>query len=150
MSHRPEVAISYFKKGFNCAQSVLLAFSDLTGLDEQTALNISGGYGSGCGTGELCGAINGGIMALGLLSPIVKNEPVKSKRYTVSLAKELQHRFNEIFDGVRCGELLSKTGNYVPDEHTPAAKAMGLTRHCEIMVATAVEIVEAILEERNA
>lgn len=30
----------------------------------------------------------------------------------------------------------------------PAAKALGLTGHCDIMIATAVEIVEQMLAER--
>ena len=149
MIDRAKIAISYFEKGFNCAQSVLVAFSDLTGLNEQTALNVSGGYGSGCGTGELCGAVNGAIMALGLLNPIDKSEPVKSKRYTMGLAKELQNRFSERFDAVRCRDLLAKTAGYALDESTPSAMRLGLTKHCDIMVATAVDIVEEILREQG-
>ena len=149
MSKRAEMAISYFRRGFNCAQSVVVAFSDKTGLDEQTALNISGGYGSGCGTGELCGAINGGIMALGLLHPIDTAEPVKSKRFTMGLAKELQMRFAERFEAVRCRELLAKTAEFAPNDKTPSAKELGLSKHCEVMVATAVDLVEEIMAEQE-
>ena len=37
---------------------------------------------------------------------------------------------------------------FVPDDTTPAAKALGLTGHCDIMIATAVEIVEQMIAER--
>ncbi|MGM9618568.1 MAG: C-GCAxxG-C-C family protein [Oscillospiraceae bacterium] len=147
---RYDTSIEYFRKGFNCCQSVLLAFSDLTGLDEQTALNISSGYGSGAGTGELCGALNGAIMTLGLLTPVDRDEPVASKRRTMLLAKELQNRFRERFEAVRCRELLANAKGYQPDDRTPAAKEMGLSKHCEIMVVTAVELVEELLAERSA
>lgn len=148
--NRYEIALDYFRKNYNCCQSVLLAFGDVIGLEEQKALDIAGGYGTGAGTGELCGAINGGIMALGLLTPIDKAEPLKSKRRTMALAKELQERFRACFGQVRCHELLCDTAGFVPDDTTPAAKAMGLTKHCEIMVVTAVELVEQILAQRDA
>ncbi len=148
--NRYEIALDYFRQKYNCCQSVLLAFQDVIGLDEQKALDIAGGYGSGAGTGELCGAVNGGIMALGLLTPIDKAEPFASKRRTMALAKELQERFAARFTHVRCGDLLREMEGFVPNDDTPVAKAMGLTKHCEIMVVTAVELVEQILSEREA
>ena len=62
--------------------------------------------------------------------------------------KELQKRFAERFDALRCADLLQK--KFVPDDTTPAAKALGLTGHCDIMIATAVEIVEQMLAERQS
>ena len=41
---RFELADSYHKRGFNCCQSVLAAFSDLTGLSEQASFDIGGGF----------------------------------------------------------------------------------------------------------
>ena len=148
MSNRPETALDYFRRGFNCAQSVLVAFGDLTCLPEDVALNIAGGYGSGAGTRELCGAVNGAIMTLGALTPIDTADPVGSKRRTMGLAKELQSRFAERFDAVRCRDLLARSADFVPDGRTPVAAKLGLTRHCEIMVATAVELTEEIIGER--
>ena len=148
--NRYEIALDYFRKNYNCCQSTLLAFGDVIGLDEQKALDIAGGYGSGAGTGELCGAINGAIMALGLLTPIDKADPLASKRRTMALAKELQARFQERFGHLRCKDLLANAAGFEATEATPAAKAMGLTKHCEIMVVTAVEIVEQIIAERAA
>ena len=61
---RTALANDYHKQGYNCCQSVLAAFSDLTGLSEQTSFDIGGGFGGGAGTGELCGAVAGAVMAL--------------------------------------------------------------------------------------
>ena len=129
---RCEQAVDYHKKGFNCCQSVLAAFQDVIGLTETQCLTLGGGFGAGAGTGELCGAVTGAVMVLDLLS--------------VGQAKELQKRFAERFDALRCADLLQK--KFVPDDTTPAAKALGLTGHCDIMIATAVEIVEQMLAER--
>ncbi len=40
MNHHKELAKSYFLKGYNCAQSVVLAFHEELGLDEETAAQI--------------------------------------------------------------------------------------------------------------
>lgn len=145
MSKRCELANTYHKRGFNCCQSVVAAFQDLTGLNEQQSWDIGAGFGAGAGTGELCGAIVGAVMALGLLTPVDANDPVGSKKRTLALSKELQKRFQEKFGALRCQDLLKK--KYIPDEATPAARDMGLTGHCDIMIVTAVEIAEEMLAE---
>lgn len=143
---RMEQANAYHARGFNCCQSVVAAFSDLTGLSEQESFNIACGFGTGAGTGELCGAISGAVMVLGMLNPVDPADPVGSKRRTVGKAKELQRRFEEKFGALRCRELLQ---NRSPAEmETSAARRLGLTNHCSIMVATAVEIVEEMLAEQ--
>lgn len=50
---RYERATEYHHKGFNCCQSVLASFSDVTGLSEQTSFDMGGGFGAGAQTGEL-------------------------------------------------------------------------------------------------
>lgn len=145
--NRFERANAYHKRGFNCCQSVLAVFSDLTGLSEQASFDIGGGFGAGAGTGELCGAVSGAVMTLGMLTPVDPADPVGSKKRTVALSKELQKRFAEKFGALRCQELLKN--KFTPDDTTPAARDMGLTGHCDIMIVTAVEIVEEMLAERE-
>lgn len=145
---RCELANNYHKRGFNCCQSVLAAFSDLTGLSEQASFDIGGGFGAGAGTGELCGAITGAVMALGMLTPVDTADPVGSKKRSMSLGKELQKRFLEKFGALRCQDLLrNKAG---ASDATPAALRLGLTGHCDIMIVTAVELVEELLAERKS
>ena len=144
---RVELAHEYHKNGYNCCQSVLAAFSDITGLSEQASMDIGGGFGGGAGTGELCGALSGAIMTLGLMTPVDENDPVGSKKRTVALSREVQKRFSEKFGALRCQDLLrNKSG---ASDATPAAQRLGLTGHCDVMVVTAVEIVEELLAERD-
>ena len=45
-------AIQHFMNGYNCAQAVLLAFSDMVGMDEKTCAKLSSSFGggmAGCG-----------------------------------------------------------------------------------------------------
>ena len=62
-------ALELNQGGYNCAQSVLCAFSDLTGLEEKTALAIAAGLGGGLRSGEVCGAVSGAVLVLGALFP---------------------------------------------------------------------------------
>lgn len=56
--------------GYNCSQCVLLSFPDLTvGNDPVTLAHVAHGFGSGMAVGDMCGAISGGVMLLGLVYP---------------------------------------------------------------------------------
>ena len=91
--------------------------------------------------------LSGAIMALGLMSPVDENDPVGSKKRTVALSRELQKRFSAKFGALRCQDLLrNKSG---ASDATSAAQRLGLTGHCDVMVVTAVEIVEELLAERG-
>lgn len=56
------------KEGYNCAQSVIMVFDDVTGLDRATAAKISSALGSGvAGCGEICGVANAIALTIGML-----------------------------------------------------------------------------------
>jgi C_GCAxxG_C_C family probable redox protein len=67
MKTKSEVAVAKFLAGYNCAQSVLYAYGPDLGLEAETALKVATGLGAGMGRrGEVCGALTGGILVLGL------------------------------------------------------------------------------------
>ena len=72
-------ALRLHSSGYNCAQSVLAALGSYTGLDEKTALAVSGGFGGGVRCGEICGAASGAVMALGLAFPYADGEDSEAK-----------------------------------------------------------------------
>ena len=80
---RCELAFQYHQTGYNCAQCVMLAFSDLTGLTPQMATSIAGGLGGGVGGShcELCGAANGAALVLGLLYPFTEGSDGEARRW---------------------------------------------------------------------
>lgn len=138
---RCELAMKYHDRGFNCCQSVLCACGDLTGLNEREALAIAGGLGRGVGGGEeICGAVTGAVMALSLLAPHTTENDAWEKQRIYGLSKKLQAKFREKFENLRCKDLLSQ--ELVIDERFPTAKRLGLTKGCQVFIATAVELVE--------
>lgn len=91
-----EQAMVYFKQGYNCAQSVLAAFMDKTGLDFQTSLKIASSFGGGMGRlREACGAVTGMFMAAGLIygydDPV--NKTLKTEHYR--LIQNLAAKFRD-------------------------------------------------------
>ena len=63
-----EKAKALFTEGYNCAQAVFAAFSDVTGIDFETSVKLSSGFGGGMGRmREVCGAVSGMFMVLGTL-----------------------------------------------------------------------------------
>ena len=58
----------YFANNYNCAQSVLKAFLEYKGLHFKEAPLVAAGFGGGISRrGEICGALSGAIMAIGII-----------------------------------------------------------------------------------
>ena len=144
--NRLELANNYHKRGYNCCQSVLGAFSDRLEISEETAMRLGAGFGSGAGTGELCGAITGAVMALDLIAGgDAADDPAGAKRRAAARSRELQTRFSQRFGALRCRELLRNE----KEEPSEAVKALGISNHCGVMIATAVELTEELLNEEG-
>ena len=105
-----EKALDYHKKGYNCAQAVIAACSELTGLDEKAALAISAGFGGGLRSGEVCGAISGAVMALGMAYPFTDGSDAEAKQKIAELAKQCVAAAAEKYGKVRCSELKGNIG----------------------------------------
>lgn len=118
------------KVHYNCAQAVFLPFARRQGLTDEAALAITANFGAGMRAGLTCGAITGGLMALGLCGA---GDPTD--------AQEFLRKMRANHEGMSaCSELLAanaKTGR--------PKKA-----HCDDMVYEAVELVDAMLRERGA
>ncbi len=145
--NRCKQACIYREQGYNCAQAVIAAFADLTGLTEEQSMAVSGGFGGGVGgcREEVCGAISGGVMALGLLYPHLDGGNQNSKQKLYELTQEFRSRFYETFGQTRCAALMQSSST--ANEKTPVAAALGITEGCDVFVVTAVELVEQMLAE---
>ncbi len=92
-----EEAVRFHQQGCNCAQSVLAACGKYTGLERETALKVSAGFGGGVRSGEICGAISGAVMVIGLIEP--------DKRKVAAMTRDCVESFRRQFGCVRCAEL---------------------------------------------
>ena len=147
MTERKELAGAYFSKGYNCSQSVLLAFSDITGLSEEEAARVSVGLGGGVGRmREVCGAVSGMAMVLGF---IYGSEDPSSKNAVYPEVQKACAAFAESCGSIVCRELIAGTGatkGGTAEERTPEFYKK---RPCKELVLRAVEILDGIVSETN-
>ena len=149
MSKKSEEAVESFGAGYNCSQAVLSVFAEDFGLDGKLALKVSSGFGGGIGRGgDICGAVTGAVMVLGLkiFSPEADIQQSKAKVYEI--VKEFKKRFKKRHGSIVCRRLLGCN----------IATAKGAARvveddlHnkvCAGLVRDAVEIVEEMKGEKN-
>lgn len=102
------------KNGYNCAQAVFCAFSDLIGLDEPTAYKISEGFGSGMGGQfETCGALTGAYMVLSMKNSDGVPGSNITRGETYALLRKTAAEFREKAGSTLCREIKGMTGGKV-------------------------------------
>lgn len=107
ISERGEQAKKYFQSGYNCAQSVLMAFADKTDLTEQQIMNISAPFGAGMSRmREVCGTVSGMFMAAGLISGNDAGT-VHGKNAVYTVTQDLANQFKNRNGSIICRELLA-------------------------------------------
>ena len=101
-----EKAASLFRGGYNCAQSVLLTMQDFWNEKKPLEPRIASAFGGGIGRrGSLCGALTGGVIAIG--QKYGSNKPIPKERKKVySLALEFYDRFQKELGSVFCRDLI--------------------------------------------
>ncbi len=151
---RAEKARELFLKGYNCSQAVFAAFADIMKIDEETALRLSSSFGGGMGRmREVCGACSGMFMAAGMLYGYTdpSDDTAKAEHYALiqRMAKEFRYAKNN--GSIICKELLAlqSKADFSP---APTARTDEFykARPCLKYVEDAAEILESILNEKNA
>ena len=143
-----ELAAQNFKSGMNCAQSVLCAFSEETGIDKELLLKLSLPFGGGMGRLRLtCGAVTGMIMAYGLIKGIGTIPTHDEKMENYKGVQELCDKFKALNRGtIICAELLGlkePEGTFVPEERT---EEYYKKRPCEELCSIAADILDEYLK----
>jgi C_GCAxxG_C_C family probable redox protein len=107
MSTRGDIAVSKFLEGYNCTQSIVYAFADIFGIEKNLALKIACGFGAGMGRkGEVCGAVSGGIMVIGLKYGRGEKDDRKVTDATYQKVRELLDSFADKQGTFICRKLL--------------------------------------------
>lgn len=142
-----EKAKEYFKKGYNCSQSVVLAFSDLVDADTKTALKLAEGFGGGMGRMRLtCGAVSGMCMLAGLKLSSAESADTDTRSKIYAAVRDMCAEFKETHGSIICGELL---GENAPKDNSPHPEARTADyykrRPCIECVGDCAEIAEKYL-----
>ena len=124
---------------------MLDAFHDETGLDEDLALKIATGLGAGMGRKqEVCGAVTGGILVLGLRHGRGTTDDHSATERTYLRTRELMDRFAAKHGSCLCRQLLQGY-DLATQEGLQRAKADDiLNKVCRPCVQTVVEILEQL------
>lgn len=104
---RAEQAVTYFKSGYNCAQSVYMAYADLFDMEPKTAAIIAAPLGAGIGRmREVCGTVTGAALVAGLAIPCDDPHDLTSKTRCYALVQQVADRFRQENGSIICRELL--------------------------------------------
>lgn len=140
--NRKDAARRLFKEGFSCSQAVLAAFAEEPGLSRETALRISQGFGGGIArTAGLCGAIAGGIMAIGLKHGRTRADDDDARETTYLRVRELLRRFQARHGSPACRDLLGCDIG-TPEGRRRSDEGKYHERLCPLLLDSVVEILE--------
>jgi len=133
-----ETALENFAEGFNCAQSVFAAFSEKYALPRESALRIAGGFGGGMRSGEICGAVSGAVMVIGLRYGQTASGDREAKALCGEKTREFLNAFKEKHGSIICRELLgydvsTQEGKKTGEERDPSKST------CKSLIADAAD-----------
>ncbi len=145
--NREDKATLYFESGFNCSQSVFTAIAEKHGLDPGTARKIASGFGGGIARMQMtCGAVTGGVMAIGYLKGHEQAEETEKKDETYRLIRKFVEEFTGKHHSIECSDLLGFDMN--TEEGKAKIKELQLTEKvCLRCVKDAVNLVEGLLAD---
>jgi len=139
-----EKAVRHFRdEGYNCSQSVLLTMAEHWKCRNELIPKVATAFGGGMGRcGSVCGALTGGLMAIGI--KYGTNEPSPEKRSRAyKLAEELYHRFEKQNGTVMCRELIGLDLSDA-EQRKKAQEEHVFGKKCTVFVRSAVEILAAL------
>jgi C_GCAxxG_C_C family probable redox protein len=146
MTPKTDIAFQKFASGFNCAQSVVFSFCNDLDLDENTALKLACGFGAGMGRKqEVCGAVSGGIMVIGMKYGQARADDRNAKEKTYTMTRELMKRFEQKHGSCSCKALLKGCELLTEDGQKEFKEKDLHNKVCKECVRSVVEILEKML-----
>ena len=142
---KSDEAYRCFMSRFTCSAAVFSAYSADLGLDPDTARKIACGFGAGISqTGNICGAVSGAIMVIGLKFGKAEAGDEAATAKTRALTRQFIRSFEEKHGSINCTTLLGY--DLIDPEAYEAAKKSGIfTGKCPVLVRDAAAILENLL-----
>lgn len=146
-----EIAKQYFLQGYNCAQSVMLAFCDDLGIDKQTVLMLTSPFGGGMGRlREVCGTLSGAYMVLGLKRGYNEPKDTQGKTQLYNEVQDFAAKFREDNGSIICRELLDLR---IKDKDTPTpserTQQYYQARPCPDLCSYAADMLDEFLKSKG-
>ncbi|MDY0103790.1 MAG: C-GCAxxG-C-C family protein [Lentimicrobium sp.] len=138
----PDQALNAFKSGYNCAQSVVKAYAEVFGFDEDQALALSSGFGGGMGGMQgACGAVTGAYMVLGMFCAAKYKDNHERKACSGAFVREFHRQFTAMHQTDECRVLLCQDSSVKAGERAKLHLSV-----CDGYIVDAVEIINGLLE----
>ncbi len=134
-----QMTFTYFHSGFNCAESILKTFLELYSKEPYPDITkFASGFGGGIGGShcEICGALTGGIIALGWM--FGRKDPGDDKQKAYSSSAEFRNRFLKKFNSTNCQRILDMM------------EKQELKLDCKKLTAETAGILYEILQKKDA
>ena len=147
---RKQIAIDYFKEGYNCSQSVVMAFEDVLTIDAKELCKIASPFGGGISRmRETCGAVSGMVLVLGNLIGYSTPEMGAKKQELYEKTQKILKIFESRYGSLTCRRLLNL--NVVHDDPKPSKRdhSFFMNRPCPELIGGAAEILESFLKENG-
>ena len=149
MTNHAEIAKQLFLKGYNCAQSVFCAFTDVTGYDIATSARMASSFGGGLGRlRETCGVVSAAALVLGIANGYDDPADYEAKKRHYALVREFADRFKVKNKSINCHELLTLHGLHPESGGEPEQRSEEFyqRRPCPHLVYDAAIILDEMLQ----
>jgi C_GCAxxG_C_C family probable redox protein len=147
MTQKSEVAVGKFQEGYNCAQSIFYSFCDDFQVEKNTALKIGCGFGAGMGlNGEVCGAVTGGIIVLGLKYSSGDKNDQAATYLTYTKTNEFMRQVTEKRGSYLCRKLLNGCDLTTGQGQKQFEETDLMNKVCKPCVESVAEILENVIK----
>jgi C_GCAxxG_C_C family probable redox protein len=139
---RVKRAVDFFEQGYNCSQAVFMAYADKYGIETETAAKLATSFGGGMGRlREVCGAVSGMFLVLGMEYPFTDTKDKASKNLNYKMVQKTANAFKAEMGSYVCADLLKIKHAPQNPESSERNEAYYKSRPCTHCVAVAAEIV---------
>ena len=148
---KQEESQAFFRKGYNCAQSVFATFCKDLDINLETGLKLSSSFGGGMGgLRQVCGAVTAMFMIVGLKYGYIDSQDINLKNQHYKLIQNLGKQFSDKFGSIICKDLLQLNANIKKDVSLSEKRTSEYykVRPCEKFVVYAVELTEKLLNNK--
>ncbi len=143
---KKKIVASNFSGSLNCCQSVVGAYAEECGLDRNTAFKLGACFGGGMKKGEVCGAVSGALMVLGLKKGYFNGSDTHGKDRASLYTQLFIDRYENNLGSITCKGLLGHDVS-IPSERIKGQLEGVFDEVCPKAIETAIELLEEILNE---
>lgn len=145
---RGDKAYELFMQGYNCSQSIAVAFSDKIGLDKETAARLASGFGGGMGRmREVCGTFSGIVLVMSMLYGYSDSENFDRKKELYGRIQEIAKQFRSDNGSIICRDLLGLGKQQQSAEPEKRTDEYYKKRPCPELCRYAADLLEKYIED---